>query len=109
VGHIREGRIRAIAISSLKRSALLPSVPTLDEVGVKGYEANTFTGIFVPAGVSQLVIDKLSTALHKALAVESVRESYRRVGGDVIDMGQAEFAAYEKWQRVAREGNIVVE
>ncbi len=114
IGHIREGRIKALAISSLKRSALLPSVPTLDELGVKGYEASTFTGIFVPADTPPGVIDKLSTALRKALANESVRESYRRVGGDVIDMGHAEFVAYvradyEKWQRVAREGNIVVE
>jgi len=114
VGHIREGRIRAIAISSLKRSALLPDVPTLDEAGVKGYEASTFTGIFVPAGVSQIVIDKLSTALRKALAVEAVRERYRSMGVDVMDMGQAEFVAYvraeyEKWKRVAHEGNIVVE
>jgi putative tricarboxylic transport membrane protein len=114
IGHIREGRIKALAISSLKRSALLPDVPTLDEVGVKGYEASTFTGIFVPAGVSQIVIDKLSTALRKALAVESVRERYRSMGVDVMDMGRAEFVAYvradyEKWQRVAREGNIVVE
>ncbi len=114
IGHIREGRIKALAISSLKRSALLPEVPTLDEAGVKGYEASTFTGIFVPAGVSQIVIDKLSTALRKALAVESVRERYRSMGVDVMDMGRAEFVAYvradyEKWQRVAREGNIVVE
>ena len=114
IGHIREGRIRALAISSLKRSALLPNVPTLDELGVKGYEASTFTGIFAPAGVPQSIIDKLSTALRKALAVESVRERYRGMGVDVMDMGQAEFAAYvradyEKWQRVAREGNIVVE
>jgi len=114
VGHIREGRIKALAISSLKRSALLPDVPTLDEAGVKGYEASTFTGIFVPAGVSQIVIDKLSTALRKALAVESVRERYRSMGVDVMDMGPAEFVAYvradhEKWQRVAREANIVVE
>jgi len=114
IGHIREGRIKALAISSLKRSALLPNVPTLDELGVKGYEASTFTGIFVPADTLSGVIDKLSAALRKALANESIRESYRRVGGDVIDMGQAEFAAYvradyEKWQRVAREGNIVVE
>jgi tripartite-type tricarboxylate transporter receptor subunit TctC len=114
IGHIREGRIKALAISSLKRSALLPNVPTLDELGVKGYEASTFTGIFVPAATPPRVIEQLSAALRKALANESVRESYRRVGGDVIDMGQAEFAAYvradyEKWQRVAREGNIVVE
>ena len=114
IGHIREGRIRALAISSLKRSALLPNVPTLDEAGVKGYEASTFTGIFAPVGVPQSIIDKLSAALRKALAVESVRERYRGMGVDVMDMSQAEFAAYvradyEKWQRVAREGNIVVE
>ena len=59
IGHIREGRIKALAISSLKRSALLPNVPTLDEAGVKGYEASTFTGIFAPAGVPQSIIDKL--------------------------------------------------
>jgi tripartite-type tricarboxylate transporter receptor subunit TctC len=114
IGHIREGRIKALAISSLKRSALLPNVPTLDEAGVKGYEASTFTGIFAPVGVPQSIIDKLSAALRKALAVESVRERYRGMGVDVMDMSQAEFAAYvradyEKWQRVAREGNIVVE
>jgi tripartite-type tricarboxylate transporter receptor subunit TctC len=114
IGHIREGRIKVLAISSLKRSALLPNVPTLDELGVKGYEASTFTGIFVPADTPPGVIDRLSDALRKALANESVRERYRGMGGDVIDMGQAQFAAYvradyEKWQRVAREGNIVVE
>ena len=114
IGHIREGRIKALAISSLRRSALLPDVPTLDEAGVKGYEASTFTGIFAPAAVPGSIIDKLSAALRKALAVESVRERYRGMGVDVMDMGRAEFAAYvradyEKWQRVAREGNIVVE
>ncbi|HSU65022.1 MAG TPA: tripartite tricarboxylate transporter substrate binding protein [Burkholderiales bacterium] len=114
IGHIREGRIKVLAISSLKRSALLPNVPTLDELGVKGYEASTFTGIFVPADTPPGVIDRLSDALRKALANESVRERYRGMGVDVMDMGQAQFAAYvradyEKWQRVAREGNIVVE
>jgi tripartite-type tricarboxylate transporter receptor subunit TctC len=114
IGHIREGRIKALAISSLKRSALLPDVPTLDEVGVKGYEASTFTGIFVPADTPPGVIDRLSAALRKALGNESVRERYRGMGVDVMDMGQAEFVAYvradyEKWQRVARERNIVVE
>src|SRR2546422_2511242 len=114
IGHIREGRIRALAISSAQRSPLLPNVPTFDELGVKGYEADTFTGIFAPAGVPGSIIDRLSAALRKALAVESVRERYRGMGVDVMDMGRAEFVAYvradyEKWQRVAREGNIVVE
>lgn len=114
IGHIREGRIKAIAISSATRSPLLPNVPTLDEAGVKGYEASTFTGIFAPAGVPAPVVAKLSQSLKKALASPSVRERFRGMGVDIMDMGQHEFAAYvradyDKWLKVAREGNIVVE
>jgi tripartite-type tricarboxylate transporter receptor subunit TctC len=114
IGHIREGRIRALAISSLKRSPLLPDVPTLDELGVKGYEATTFTGIFAPSGTPSTVVDRLSKALHAAMARPDVRERYRAMGVEVIDMSQPEFAAYvrtdyQKWQKVARDGNISVE
>ena len=114
IGHIREGRIRPLAISSRSRSPQLPNVPTLEELGVAGYEASTFTGIFAPAGTSQPVLARLSASLRKAMSGEAVRERYRSMGVEVMDMGQADFAAfvradYEKWQRVAREGNIVVE
>jgi len=114
IGHIREGRIKAIAISSAKRSPLLPNVPTLDESGVKGYEAQTFTGIFAPAGTPAAVIAKLSAALRKGLTNATVRERFGGMGVEIMDMGQAEFAAYvradyDKWLKVAREGNIVVE
>jgi tripartite-type tricarboxylate transporter receptor subunit TctC len=114
IGHIREGRIRPLAITSRSRSPLLPNVPTLDELGVKGYEASTFTGIFAPADTPRPVLDKLSSSLKKALANDSVRERYRSMGVEIIDSSQAEFAAFvradlEKWRRVAREGNIVVE
>ena len=114
IGHIREGRIRAIAISSLKRSPLLPEVPTLDELGVKGYEATTFTGIFAPAGTPAAVVERLSKALHTAMARDDVRGRYRTMGVEVMDMSQPDFAAFvrmdfQKWQKVAREGNISVE
>ena len=114
IGHIREGRIKAIAISSAKRSPQLPDVPTLDEAGVKGYEASTFTGIFAPAGIPKNVLDKLNAGLRKALANDTVRERFRGMGVEIMDMTQAEFAAYvrtdyDKWLKVAREGNIVVE
>jgi tripartite-type tricarboxylate transporter receptor subunit TctC len=114
IGHIREGRIKPLAISSRSRSPLLPNVPTLDELGVKGYEASTFTGLFAPAATPQPVLARLSLSLRKALANETVRERYRGMGVEIIDMSQAEFASYvradfEKWRRVAREGNIVVE
>jgi len=114
IGHIREGRIKVLAISSLKRSPLLPEVPTLDELGVKGYEAATFTGVFAPAGTPQPAIEKLGSALRKAMSNGAVRERYRGMGVEVMDMDRAEFAAYvradyEKWLKVAREGNIVIE
>jgi len=114
IGHIREGRIRPLAISSRSRSPLLPNVPTLDELGVAGYEATTWTGIFVPAGTAQPVVARLGAALRKAMAGDAVRERYRSMGVEVMDMNQSDFAAYvradyEKWRRVAREGNIVVE
>jgi len=114
IGHIREGRIKALAISSAKRSPLLPNVPTLDEAGVKGYEAATFTGLFAPAGTPANTLEKLHAALRKALASEAVRERFRGMGVEIIELAQPEFAAYvradyEKWLKVAREGNIVVE
>ena len=114
IGHIREGRIKPLAITSRKRSPLLPNVPTLDELGVKGYEASTFTGIFAPSGTPRPVLDKLGNALKRALTNETVRERYRGMGVEIIEMSQAEFDAYvradfDKWRRVAREGNIVVE
>jgi tripartite-type tricarboxylate transporter receptor subunit TctC len=114
IGYIRDGRLRPLAISSRTRSPQLPNVPTLDELGVKGYEADTWTGLFAPAGVPSATIEKLNAALRKALAIESVRERYRGMGVQVMDMGQAEFAAYvradfEKWRKVARDGNIAVD
>jgi len=114
IEHIRSGRLKALAVSSKARSALLPNVPSLDELGVSGYEANTFTGIFAPAGVPGAAADRLYVALRRALSSETVRERYRSMGVDVMDMNRVEFAAYvradfEKWRAIAREGNIVVD
>ncbi|HVP08048.1 MAG TPA: tripartite tricarboxylate transporter substrate binding protein, partial [Burkholderiales bacterium] len=114
IEHIRNGKLKALAVTSLARSPLLPNVPTLDELGVKGYEAGTYTGLFAPAGTPPAVVAKLHGALRKALADPGVRERYRNAGADVWDMGQAEFETYvradvDKWRKVAREANIVVE
>ena len=114
IGHIREGRIRAIAITSRKRSPDLPDVPTLDEVGVKGYEASTFTGLFAPAATPPPVLETLAATLRKAMANDTVRERFRNMGVEVMDMSREQFAAYvradyEKWRTVAREANIVIE
>jgi len=113
IEHIRNGRLKALAISSKTRSPLLPNVPTLDELGVTGYEASTFTGIFAPAGIPGAAADKLQSALRRALTNDAVRERYRSMGVEVMDMSPAEFSAYvradfEKWRQIARDGNIVI-
>jgi tripartite-type tricarboxylate transporter receptor subunit TctC len=114
IGHIREGRIKALAVTSRARSPLLPTVPTLSELGVTGYEASTWTGIVGPAGMPPAVVEKLHAAIRKALSVEAVRERFRSMGVELMDMTQPEFAAYvradyEKWRMLAKEGTIVIE
>jgi tripartite-type tricarboxylate transporter receptor subunit TctC len=114
IEHIRNGRLKALAVTSLARSPLLPNVPTLDELGVRGYEAGTYTGIFAPSATPPAVLARLHGALRKALGNDAVRERYRAMGADVWEMSQPAFDAYvradvEKWRRVAREANIVVE
>jgi tripartite-type tricarboxylate transporter receptor subunit TctC len=114
MGYIRDGKLKPIAVTSLARSPLLPGVPTLDELGVKGYEASTFTGIFAPAGTPPAAIERLHAALKTALANDQVRERYRAMGADIVDLSPAQFDAYvradlAKWRKVAREGNIFVE
>jgi len=114
IEHVRNGKLKALAVTSLARSPLLPQVPTLDELGVKGNEAGTYTGNFAAAGTPPAVIARLHGALRKALADPGVRERYRSAGADVWEMSQGEFDAYvradiDKWRKVAREANIVVE
>jgi tripartite-type tricarboxylate transporter receptor subunit TctC len=114
ISHIREGRMKALAITTRNRSPLLPEVPTLGELGVQGAEADTFTGIFAPAGLPGPVLQKLSSSIRKALSTPAVRERYKTMGVDIMDMSQPDFAAYvktdlDKWRRVAKEGHIVVE
>lgn len=114
IGHIRDGRIKALALASSERSPKLPDVPTFAEAGIRGAEAITFTGLFAPSGTPAPVLATLGAALRKAMSDPGVRSRYEAMGVEVMDMTQDQFAAhvredYDKWQRVAREGNIVVQ
>jgi tripartite-type tricarboxylate transporter receptor subunit TctC len=114
IEHIRNGRIKALGVTSKARSPLLPNVATLDEQGLTGFEAGTFTGLFAPAGTPPAVLDKLHAALQKALANDTVRTRYQSMGVEIMHMSRPEFAAfvqtdYEKWVKIAREANIVIQ
>lgn len=77
---VSSGRVRALAVSSAKRIALLPNVPTLDEAGIKGYETVAWGGVVAPRGTPREVIEKLNAAINAALATPSVREGLAKLG-----------------------------
>ncbi len=114
IGHIKDGRIRALAVTTRKRSVLLPDVPTLNELGVAGYDVATFTGLFAPAGTPRPVLDKLAAALKRTLANTAVKERFTALGVELIDLDVPAFDAYvkrdfENWRNVARDAKISME
>ena len=80
VGHIKAGRVRALAISSKQRSLLLPEIPTVDEAGVAGYEYASWNGVFVPRGTPRPIVSKLHGAIQKALSDPDVVKAYAAQG-----------------------------
>jgi tripartite-type tricarboxylate transporter receptor subunit TctC len=113
MGHIKAGKLRALAQTGLKRSPSLPEVPTVDESGVKGYESLSWSGIAVPAGTPKAVIDRLNKDFNTVLATAEMRGKLAEQGADTIGGPPEAFARHiaaerEKWSRLIREKNIVV-
>jgi tripartite-type tricarboxylate transporter receptor subunit TctC len=111
VPHIRSGKLKALGVSDLKRTHLLPDVPTIDEAGVPGYQAANWWGIGVPAGTPQPVVDKLYTAIAKVLDSDEVKKQFDTDGASIVRMNPAEFskffvAEYEKWGKVVKEAKL---
>jgi tripartite-type tricarboxylate transporter receptor subunit TctC len=111
---IQQGKLRALGVGGLKRSPILPDVPTIAEAGVPGYEATNWWGIVVPAGVPAPIVERLRAAIAEVQAGKTVIEQFAREGADVVQMGQAEFAAFiesemNKWQRVVKESGMKAE
>jgi tripartite-type tricarboxylate transporter receptor subunit TctC len=83
IGQIAAGKLKPLGVTSLKRSAQLPDVPTLDEQGIKGYELNTWFGFVAPAGVPAPVVDRLNREINAALAKPDVHASLVKQGFDI--------------------------
>lgn len=108
---ILQGKVRTLAIASKQRLEALPDVPTLDEVGIKGEEAETMTGIFVPAGTPPAVVDLLQKNIAEIVRLPDVKEKLLSFG--IIPDGDttADFTQYvkdeiAKWKRVIEVGKI---
>jgi tripartite-type tricarboxylate transporter receptor subunit TctC len=96
IGHIEGGRVRALAVTTLRRTQVLPDVPTMDEAGLKGFDASTWHGLVAPAGTPPQVIATLHDAAVKALHDPGVQESLSRLGVDIVGDTPQEFQTYIK-------------
>jgi tripartite-type tricarboxylate transporter receptor subunit TctC len=96
VGHIKSGQVRALAVTTRKRTAILPDLPTMDEAGLPGFEASTWHGLVAPAGTPDDVIKTLNEAAVKALHDPEVQSSLGKLGVDIVADTPQEFAAYIK-------------
>jgi tripartite-type tricarboxylate transporter receptor subunit TctC len=106
VPHIQAGRLRALAVTGKKRSALLPNVPTLRESGLPEYEAGSWYGIMAPAGTPRPVIDQLHAEVVKALKQPEVAKRLAAEGAEVIGSTPEEFGAHLR-SELARVGSVV--
>lgn len=104
--HIRSGRIRPLAVSTSKRSALLPQVPTVGEAGLKGYDAGNWLGIFVPAATPRSTIERLNAAINKAMTNPDVKARLESQGGEPAS-GSPEDLAQRVRSELARTARIV--
>jgi tripartite-type tricarboxylate transporter receptor subunit TctC len=112
--HIQAGRLRALAVTSAKRSSALPTVPTLAEAGYTGQEADTLQGVLVPAGTPKAVVTTISNALQKIMHAKDVQERVETLGFDVVSSTPEQFTAQiraevAKWGKVIKSAGIKVD
>ncbi|HKU70260.1 MAG TPA: tripartite tricarboxylate transporter substrate binding protein [Burkholderiales bacterium] len=111
VGPIHSGKIRALAVTTLKRSQLVPDLPTIAETGLKGFEANNWYGIVVPAKTSRAIVMQLNKAATTALTTPEIKEILFKQGLDAAPESPEAFGAYIKaegikWEKVIKASNL---
>jgi tripartite-type tricarboxylate transporter receptor subunit TctC len=114
VPHIQAGRLKGLAISSLKRVAALQDVPTVTEAGFPGFEERSWVGYFAPAKTSPLIVRKLNGEINKALGMPDVRARLDALGLEPQPVSPGEFAAYvknevAKWAKIVKTTGITAD
>jgi tripartite-type tricarboxylate transporter receptor subunit TctC len=108
---VKDGKLRALAITATTRSPALPDVPTLDELGIKDQEAETMQGVLVPAGTPAAIVDLLQSEIARIIGLPDVKEKLLAIGLEPSGMSPAAFAAYikadlAKWRKVIADAKI---
>jgi tripartite-type tricarboxylate transporter receptor subunit TctC len=111
INYVRQGRLRALAVTSAKRFSLLPDMPTVEEAGVKGFDMSTWWGVVVPGGVNKDIVAKLYAEVAKATRTPDAKEKIAFAGAEIVGNSPDEFAGFirsetEKYARIVKAGNI---
>jgi len=111
LGQIRAGKIRALGVSTMKRSGVLPDVPTIHEAGVPGYDAASWYAVFAPAGAPKNVVARLGKEIVSIMAVPDMRERFANDGFEPAGTGPAELAKFlraelAKWTKAVEMAGI---
>ena len=113
IGHIRDGRLRALAMTGPERAVALPDVPTMREAGLPDYEVVAWFGLFAPAGTPRPIVDRLHREAVAALRTPEMRERVTQLGAVPVGNTPEEFATVvardiEKWRPVVRAAGVTV-
>ena len=113
-GLIKAGKLRALGVATGRRSAFLPEVPTMEELGVRNFQASTYTGILLPSGTPRDVVQRVYDAVVKVLEQPATRDNFQRLGAEVIRSTPEEFVRrmkgdYERWMKVRQATHIRLE
>ena len=108
---VRDGRLRALAITSARRSALVPELPTMQEAGVPGYEMIGWNGIYAPKGTPPGIVKRLNDELATILRTPEMKEQFAKLGAEAVGSSPDEFAAFVKaesarWLKIIRDKGI---
>jgi tripartite-type tricarboxylate transporter receptor subunit TctC len=111
---IKAGKVKGIAVTSAKRAASVPNIPTVAESGFPGYDVNTFTGFFMPAGTPKAVVDAFRDAVIKVLAMADIKDKLVNLGFEQADTAREDFPRIvsdelTQWAKVIKEADIKVE
>ncbi len=112
--YIKDGRLRAIAVTSARRSSVLPDLPTFGESGLPGFDAAAWQGVVVPAGTSAEIVNRLNAEINKALQDPGVRARLSGQGADVLGSTPADYGAYiraemPRWARAIKDSGAKAE
>jgi len=111
VPQVRAGKIRALAVSTAKRSSAMPDLPSIAEAGVPGYDAGAWFGLLAPAGTPKAVVEKLSAETARILKLPEVSKRISELGAEPVGGTPEQFAAFikseiDKWAKVIKDANV---